>query len=467
MKSVPKLIRRFVGILLFSALLLIILNILLFMIITLRQKPNAYPWHTAQEAAQKLQVLDGRYRLPDDLADTLVSQDIWAIFIENETRQAVWQTKNLPDGIPSSYTLSDIAGLTRGYLCGCPTFTGASEYGLLVLGYPPNSYWKHMWPSWDYQSIADLPKTMLTVLVINAAAVFLIYTIANTRLLASVKPIANGIQTLPSGQPVHVPEKGLLSELAANINRTSEILQSQSYQLRRKETARANWIAGVSHDIRTPLSIIMGHSGQLKDDPHLSEEERRKAAVIVKQSERMRNLVNDLNLASKLEYNMQPLHLAQENIVAVLRQTAVDFMNMDPEGKYPILWETEESLNACFVQVDKNLIRRAAGNLIQNCINHNEQGCSIYVCVSVLLRMCCIEISDDGCGVPDDQVEKLNHTPHYMVCDESTDRQRHGLGLLIVRQIAASHGGRIEIGRSAHGGFSVKILLPILPNGSE
>lgn len=464
MKSVPKLIRRFVGILLFSALLLIALNILLFVLITLRQKPNASPWHTAAEAAQKLQAYDGRYSLPEDLADTLAAQNIWAVFIEDDTKQTVWQTDNLPEGIPSSYTLSDISALTRGYLCDYPVFTGASEYGLLVLGYPKNSFWKHMWPSWDYQLIADLPKTILAVLVINAAAVFLIYTITNTRLFASVKPITNGIQTLPSGKPVHVPEKGLLSELAANINRTSEILQSQSYQLRRKETARANWIAGVSHDIRTPLSMIMGCAGQLAEDSHLSEEACRKAAVIVKQSERMRNLIQDLNLASKLEYNMQPLHLAQENIVAIVRQTVVDFMNTDPEEKYPILWETSESLNVCFAQADKNLIRRAVGNLIQNCINHNEQGCSIYVCVSVLQQMCCVEISDNGCGMPDNQIEQLNHTPHYMICDTNTDRQQHGLGLLIVRQIAASHGGRIEIGRSPHGGFSVKMLLPILPN---
>ena len=148
-------------------------------------------------------------------------------------------------------------------------------------------------------------------------------------------------------------------------------------------------------------------------------------------------------------------------MVAIVWQNAVDYMNMDPEEKYPIIWETAEDLHTCFVEADKNLIRRAVGNLIQNCINHNAQGCSIYVCVSVLQQMCCIEISDDGCGVPDDQIEKLNHTPHYMVCDENTDSQRHGLGLLIVRQIAASHSGRIEIGLRAHGGFSVKILLPI------
>ena len=83
------------------------------------------------------------------------------------------------------------------------------------------------------------------------------------KFLKPVKPITKGIQDLSIGEPVHIPEKGLLSDISANINRTSNILQEQRQQLKKKETARANWIAGVSHDIRTPLSMVMGYAGQL------------------------------------------------------------------------------------------------------------------------------------------------------------------------------------------------------------
>lgn len=181
-----------------------------------------------------------------------------------------------------------------------------------------------MWPSWDYQFIASVPEIFLKVLGINMIFILLVYVTANTKLLNSVKPIVKGIQDLPAGEPVYIREKGLLSELAASINRTSEVLQRQKYQLRRKETARANWIAGVSHDIRTPLSM--------------------------------------------------------------------------------------------------------------------EMGCA---------------------GVSGEEIEKLNNTPHYMLCDQNTANQRHGLGLLIVKQIAVSHGGAAKIAHSPKGGLSVKIILPI------
>lgn len=461
MKSVLKLIRRFVGIMLLTSALLIILNIILLLIYTVSQMPNAYPWQTAEHVAENLSQTDNAYILPEDIALELKKNHVWAIFIDNTTMQVVWQTDNLPETVPVSYSISDIAHLTRGYIDGYPTFTGESENGLVVLGYPKDSFWKHMWPSWDYNLIANLPKTVLSVFIINVTLIFIIYVTANSRLLQSVKPIVGGIQSLPTEEIVHIKEKGLLSELAISINKTSEILQSQRRQLHKKETARANWIAGVSHDIRTPLSMVMGYAGQLENDNRLPEDDRKKASVIVKQSRRMRNLINDLNLASKLEYNMQPINPARQNLVAVVRQVVVDFINMDIDDKHPIEWETDEALKVCFADIDKDLIKRAVSNLIQNCMNHNEQGCHIFVRIMTGEANCMIVVADDGRGATDEQIEKLNHSPHYMICDENTTKQRHGLGLLLVKQIVAAHGGVTNIGHSPFGGFSVTLVLPM------
>ena len=77
--------------------------------------------------------------------------------------------------------------------------------------------------------------------------------------------------------------------------------------------------------------------------------------MIVRQSRRIKNLINDLNLASKLEYNMQPLSVKEENAVALVRQVAVDFINTDIEGRYPIEWETPEELTFCAIRADRDL----------------------------------------------------------------------------------------------------------------
>lgn len=461
MKSVPKLVRRFVRIMLLSSVLLIVFNFILLAVYTSHQFPNAYPYQTVREVASLL-LWDGHaYTLPEETMQELAADNVWAILIHNETMQVVWQTDNLPATIPKTYSIADIASLTRGYIDGYPTFAGKAEHGLVVLGYPKDRFWKHLWPAWDYDMIAALPKTALCVLILNLILIFIIYATANSRLLKSIKPIVSGIQSLPDGKAVFIQEDGLLSELAASINKTSEILQYQGRELRKKETARANWIAGVSHDIRTPLSMVMGYACQLETNPALPEEDRRKAAVIVKQSERMRNLINDLNLASKLEYHMQPVNPVNQNVIAIVRQVIVDFINLDIYEKYPIEWTADEALTVCMADVDKELLRRALSNLIQNCINHNEQGCSIYISITAKDHMCTIEVADNGTGVSAAQIEQLNHAPHYMVCDENTTGQRHGLGLLLVRQIAEVHGGNTKIGESQYGGFSVKIILPV------
>ena len=415
----------------------------------------------AIQEGKAFQISESGYILQEDISTQLKEQDIWAFVVDNDTLQIVWKTENVPDTIPASYSLSDIADLSVGYLDGYPTYTGETENGIIVLGYPKDSFWKHTRASWNYNFFAHLPQIVFIVFAVNIAVILLIYVIANMKFLKPVKPITKGIQDLSIGEPVHIPEKGLLSDISANINRTSNILQEQQQQLKKKETARANWIAGVSHDIRTPLSMVMGYAGQLKDDANLTDEERQKAEVIVKQSKRMQNLINDLNLASKLEYNMQPINPAKQNLIAIVRQVVVDFINMDIEDKYPIEWQTDEALTVCPVNADKDLLKRAVSNLIQNSINHNEQGCKIYIKVLDDDADCTVIVSDDGVGATDELIEKLNKTPHYMLCDENTTEQQHGLGLLIVKQIVSAHNGTTTIEHSSYGGFSVKFTLPI------
>ena len=460
MKNILKLIRRFVITIILSIFLLLFLNIFLFEFIFFKYSTDDSPSDKTFEIAKMIKFKDRKYFLPDKEISNLKKQNIWAIVIDNDSKKVIWQTENLPSEIPKEYSVFDIALFSHAYIKGYPVFTAKIRNDLLVLGYPKDSYWKYSTATWNYRLIQNVPNFFLTFLLSNIFFVFLIYIFSNSKLLKSVNPIIKGIQDLPKDNPVNIDERGVLSELAKSINKTSEILQNQREQLRNKDTARANWIAGVSHDIRTPLSMIMGYASQLKTSSNLSEEMAKKLSVILKQSERIKNLINDLNLASKLEYNMQPFEKKKENAVAVVRQVIVDFLNMDIDEKFPIEWKTKSEFVSCFVNVDKNLIKRALANLIQNSINHNENGCTIYVSVKEDEKNCIICVEDNGIGVSDEELEKLNNTPHYMVCDKNTTEQQHGLGLLIVKQIMDVHNGQVEMKHSEYGGFKVVLQIP-------
>ena len=78
-----------------------------------------------------------------------------------------------------------------------------------------------------------------------------------------LRELAAGMERLAQGQPVSMKENGATAELAEKLNQTSRRLQAQNRLIRRRDMTRADWIAGVSHDIRTPLALIMGYGEQL------------------------------------------------------------------------------------------------------------------------------------------------------------------------------------------------------------
>lgn len=156
---------------------------------------------------------------------------------------------------------------------------------------------------------------------------------------------------------------------------------------------------------------------------------------------------------------MQPMKRERVNLVSVVQQAAVDFINLDPDGKYLISWDTDEDMEVCRIDGDKELLLRAVHNVITNSQVHNPDGCRISVRVSKDTKGAHIVIEDNGVGVTGEQLEQLKHTPHYSMSDGSTREPRHGLGLLIVRQIAAVHGGTVEFGEGSSGGFAVDMCF--------
>ena len=164
MRDITRLLRRFIGILLLSTVLLIALNIAIIVIVSAHQTANGRPWTMAKETAAALQKTETGYLLPNEISDELIQENAWAIYIDNETLEVKWHTENLPDTIPFSYTISDISSLTRGYIDGYPTYTGEAKDGLVVVGYPKDRFWKHMSPSWDYYFIKNAPSIVLIVL---------------------------------------------------------------------------------------------------------------------------------------------------------------------------------------------------------------------------------------------------------------------------------------------------------------
>ena len=110
---------------------------------------------------------------------------------------------------------------------------------------------------------------------------------------------------------------------------------------------------------------------------------------------------------------------------------------------------------------DERLLCRAIQNIISNSINHNENGCIISVRLEINGNNLELVISDNGKGISEKELQKIQSTPHYL---QSTDNRldlRHGLGLLLVKEIISIHKGTVSISSALNKGFSTTISLPI------
>lgn len=386
MSNMIKMISRYTRIVIASFIFLIVADFLVLGLIARPDSADESPWNITQEMADAIRAENGSYTISDDKITFMQNHQIWAVLLDSHNLDILWHTDDLPDFVPRQFTAEIIANARTGYLGDSPTFTGTSDYGLLISGFPDKTYWKLENPSWEYRFIVHVPMLALLFFFGNAVILISIYVLSNRKLLQEFSPIARGIQSLPKNKLVYVPEKGVLSGLASDINHTSELLQIQQQQLKKKENARVNWIAGVSHDIRTPLSMVMGYAVQIWDDSSVSSEIHKKASIIVQQSRKIRDLINDLNLESKMEYDMQSFHKDKINMISLIRQISADFMNADMDGNYPIEFHTETITQPCMIEGDYSLLKRAIVNLVQNSINHNADGCNIYITLTEIAK---------------------------------------------------------------------------------
>lgn len=452
MKSMMKILSRYVLSAAGIALILLVVNFGALVVLIIQSGQDVEKGFSISQLSESLIYENGAYNLSEISRNAIKKQYQWAMLIDNDGN-VVW-SMDLPDEVPQKYSVSDVAGFTRWYLNDYPVTVWRRTDGLFVLGNEKGSIWKYSMQ--EPQTVMDNIKVWIpAVLILNALIAVLLALLFGLRLFRSLKPLARGIEDMAEKQPVELSTRGLLGNLAAGINKTSAQLTKQEAALNKRDNARTTWIAGVSHDIRTPLSIVMGYASQLEDDLELTQSKREQAGIIRRQSEQIKTLVSDLNLASKLEYDMQPIRRNAIALATLLRGIAVDFLNSGLSDSYSIDVVINENAQNAKVTGDEELLRRAVSNLIANSIRHNPNGCAIRVTVDKGMGNCSLSVSDSGVGFTQEMLDDLNHP------NSSAQLENHGLGLTIVRQIIKAHGGTTEFHNLPEGGCTIVLCLPV------
>lgn len=435
MKSLSKIFIRYLMTAVIIILVTLFLNIFLYIAAGFKIiQSGSHLNMRVREIAAELQLSEDGLSLSDIGYEGLKQGYMWAMILDDHGN-ICWNW-NLPDNLNHSYTPNEIAAFSKWYLDDYPVTERVTDYGLFVVASPRGSVWK--------QNFSDSRNTIETILhmvpvtlIANLLFVFFLALFMGFLFYRSLRTIAVGIEQLSEQQAIHLPEKGMTEMLARQLNRTSDILAEQKKRLNRRDDARTAWISGVSHDIRTPLSLIMGYASALKEDVSLSEEQRRQAELMELQSLQIKHLIEDLNLTSRLEYDMQPLRCTDFKPSGLLRKLVSDFYNQGLNDKYTIDLYIDPEVEQITLNGDTPLLTRAFSNLIQNSIRHNDDGCTITVTAYPKQNGICFQVSDDGCGIPQKVIQSLEGTL------PESEKAPHIMGLRIVCQIFKAHGWKM------------------------
>ena len=374
----------------------------------------------------------------------------WAMLL-SDSGEILW-SEHLPVELNHPYTVPEVAAFSRWYLKDYPVMVYRNDYGLLVAGKP-----KGRMTRFDFYMDNDILYALLStfgpLLLLDLGLVLAICLLLGWRGARPLRELAEGIGCLAKGQEVHLKESGPTAELAEKLNQTSCHLQKQNELIARRDMTRANWITGVSHDIRTPLALIMGYGEQLAQQFPRSSEPRKKADAICTQSQKIKALIEDLNLTFKLQYNAQPLRRTPIQMGAWLRRCVADFCDSLEEA-YSVDLLIREPAGQATLEADEELLTRAIDNLLNNSVRHNPAGCDIQVTAEIVDGQLILEVRDNGAGYPEAVLRNLS--------DTCTDPNApHILGLHLVGQIVAAHGGQASF-RNDSGAVAV-LHLPIVP----
>ena len=396
---------------------------------------------------------EGQMSLGADGEAALVEAEAQFAFLLSDDGTRIWGWK-LPEGIQEHYTVGEVASFSRWYLLDYPVRVWNCEQGLLVVANSRESVAKYS-VEYSRSTVQNVPFFILAVLGANLLLILFLAVLSGYRLYEGLRPIAYGLDRLVDGRRVAVPENGIARDLARKLNQVSRILEVQRQNLNQRDTARTEWISGVSHDIRTPLSMVMGYADSLENDAALPEEARKEAGIIREQSLKIKTLIEDLNLTSKLEYHMQPLRMKDFMPAALLRQAVVSILNGGQQGSCELETRIDETLEPVVMRGDAALLSRALQNLIGNSIRHNP-GCQILVSGRLERKdgqgLCVLSVRDDGSGIPEEVRQILEGLR------PSEPDGPHIMGLRIVSQITSAHGGQM---RFSADGREVLLYLPV------
>ncbi|MBQ8567119.1 MAG: HAMP domain-containing histidine kinase [Clostridia bacterium] len=301
-------------------------------------------------------------------------------------------------------------------------------------------------------TIRTLRIQLISISLLMVAVAGIMSFILSKRIASPIANMSKDVKRMAKGDPVRFVEAG--TEETVELART---LNYMSNELEKVDKMQKELIANISHDLRTPLTMISGYSEVMRDIP--GENTPENMQIIIDETARLSSLVNDLLDLSKFQTGVQVLNCRVMNLTEAIRKTVERYEHLISHNGYDISFEYDRDV---YIYADEIRILQVVYNLINNAINYTGDDKRVTVRQKVSDGYVKILIIDTGCGISEDELHLI--WDRYYKVDKVHSRAKvgTGIGLSIVKNILTIHDCRFgvssEIDKGSTFWFEFKII---------
>ncbi len=248
-----------------------------------------------------------------------------------------------------------------------------------------------------------------------------------------------------------------IRRIGESFDRFSDRLAASEAERKRLDQDRQKMIADISHDLKTPVTVISGYIDAICDGKVPTEDIKRYLKAIQTKAEALTELVNAFHEYSKVEHPEFMLHPEPTDLCEYLREyLAVKYDEIDLAG-FSLEISIPERPILC--PLDPPQFRRVLDNLLSNALRHNRLGTMLFFAVAVQHGQAVLRVGDNGAGIPPDRAKRIFDP--FVVGSDARSGGGSGLGLAITRRIVEQHGGTIALASRPTPGWSTEFVVKL------
>lgn len=304
---------------------------------------------------------------------------------------------------------------------------------------------------------------LIILLIIIALTVFLLVFFLLTRQMTGyIGNILKGAQQMADGDfeyRIDVLYQDEFSCIADSINRMADTVQRMQKREQESEQTKNELITNVAHDLRTPLTSIIGYIDIVNTRKDLSDEQKEEYLKITwEKARKLEGLINELFNFTKISYGGMPMNMASIDLIKLLEQEVDELYPYFEENSLNCIFEPD--VDRCMVMADGERLARVFDNLLGNAIRYGKNGKIIRIRTKTEPGSIKVQTINYGSVIPQESIPYLFEKFYKVDTARQSSDQGTGLGLAIAKSIVESHGGGITVS-SSFDGTVFEVTLPV------